>query len=61
MTNIEPKTNCQQDPAATPDARVDSARREAIGKIGKFAAYTAPVMLAVLTGEARAQGASATT
>jgi hypothetical protein len=54
---MEPKTNCQDDPAAS-DVQVDSARREAIGKIGKFAAYTAPAMLAMLTGEARAQGAS---
>ncbi|MDO9562501.1 MAG: hypothetical protein Q7J60_12840 [Bradyrhizobium sp.] len=56
MKKMEPESDCQ-DPAST-DLQVDSARREAIGKIGKFAAYTAPAMLAVLTGEARAQGAS---
>lgn len=60
MTDLEPKTNCQSDPAAA-DLQVDIARREAIGKIGKFAAYTAPAMLAVLVGEARAQGASTPT
>jgi hypothetical protein len=57
MKNLEPKTDGQDNPAAT-DSQVDSARREAIGRIGKFAAYTAPVMLVMLTGEARAQGAS---
>jgi hypothetical protein len=43
----------QNDQATGPE--VDSARREAIGRIGKFAAYTAPAMLAMLTSEARAQ------
>jgi hypothetical protein len=57
MQSIEPKADGRDDPAAT-DLEVDSARREAIGRIGKFAAYTAPAMLAMLTGEARAQGAS---
>jgi hypothetical protein len=57
MQKIEQKTDCQDVPAAT-DSQVDDARREAIGKIGKFAAYTAPALLAMLTGEARAQGLS---
>ncbi|MDP3690333.1 hypothetical protein [Bradyrhizobium sp.] len=56
MKKMEPESDCQD--TASTDLQVDSARREAIGKIGKFAAYTAPAMLAVLTGEARAQGAS---
>ncbi|MDP1866508.1 MAG: hypothetical protein Q8L13_09235 [Bradyrhizobium sp.] len=59
MKSIEPKTNSQDDAKAR-DSQVDSARREAIGRIGKFAAYTAPAMLAMLAGEARAQGASNT-
>ena len=57
MQNIEQKTDCQDDPAAT-DLEVDGARREAIARMGKFAAYTAPAMLAMLTGEVRAQGIS---
>jgi hypothetical protein len=57
MPKVEQKTDCQDDPAAT-DSEVDGARREAIGRIGKFAAYTAPAMLAMLTGEVRAQGIS---
>ncbi len=57
MKSIEPKAESQDDPART-DSQVDSTRREAIGRIGKFAAYTAPAMLAMLTGEAKAQGAS---
>ena len=55
--NMEPKANHRDEPAAI-DPSVDTARREAIGRIGKFAAYTAPAMLAMLAGEARAQGAS---
>ena len=50
--------NNVSDESATNDPQTDSTRREAIGKIGKFAAYTAPAMLAMLTGEAKAQGAS---
>lgn len=57
MPSIEPKSDCQDEPAAT-DVAVDRARREAIGRIGKFAAYTAPAMLAMLTGEAKAVGVS---
>lgn len=57
MQKIEPKTDCPDSPAAT-DSGVDSARREAIERIGKFAAYTAPAMLAMLTGEVRAAGIS---
>jgi hypothetical protein len=57
MQNSEQKTDRQDDSAAT-DSEVDGARREAIGRIGKFAAYTAPAMLAMLTGEVRAQGIS---
>lgn len=56
--NTEPKADRQSEPAAI-DPQVDSARREAIGRIGKFTAYTAPAMLAMLASEARAQGASA--
>jgi hypothetical protein len=59
MQNIEQKTDCQDDPAAT-GSEVDGARREAIERIGKFAAYTAPAMLAMLTSEVRAQGISNT-
>jgi hypothetical protein len=59
MQKIAPKADCQDEPAAT-DLEVDSARREAIGRIGKFAAYTAPAMLAMLTGEAKAAGISTT-
>jgi hypothetical protein len=59
MQKIEQKTDCKDDRAAT-DSEVDSTRRAAIGRIGKFAAYTAPAMLAMLTGEARAQGLSRT-
>ena len=55
MQKTEQKADCQDDPAAT---EVDGARREAIERIGKFAAYTAPAMLAMLTGEVRAQGTS---
>jgi hypothetical protein len=54
---MEPNAD-RQDDAATTEPAVDTARREAIGRIGKFAAYTAPAMLAMLTSEARAQGAS---
>jgi hypothetical protein len=57
MRRIEQETDRQDDPAAT-GPEVDNARREAIGRIGKFAAYTAPAMLAMLTGEVRAQGIS---
>jgi hypothetical protein len=57
MQKIEQKT--KDDPAAT-DSEVDGARRQAIERIGKFAAYTAPAMLAMLTSEVRAQGASNT-
>jgi len=55
MRQTEQKADCQDDPVAT---EVDCARREAIERIGKFAAYTAPAMLAMLTSEVRAQGAS---
>jgi hypothetical protein len=57
MQSIEPKTDRQDDTAAS-DPAVDTARREAIGRIGKFAAYTAPAMLAMLTSQARAAGGS---
>ena len=57
MKILEPKTSSPDGPPLN-DLQVDTARREAIGRIGKFAAYTAPAMLAMLTSEARAQGAS---
>jgi hypothetical protein len=57
MQRIEQQNDRQDDAAAT-DSKVDGARREAIERIGKFAAYTAPAMLAMLTGEVRAQGIS---
>jgi hypothetical protein len=60
MRKIEQKTDRENDLAAT-DSELDGARREAIQRIGKFAAYTAPAMLAMLTGEARAQGISRNT
>jgi hypothetical protein len=59
MQEIEQKTGCQDNPVAT-DSEVDGARRQAIERIGKFAAYTAPAMLAMLSSEVRAQGASVT-
>jgi hypothetical protein len=59
MQKIEQNTDHQDDPAATV-SEVDGARRQAIGRIGKFAAYTAPAMLAMLTSEVRAQGLSVT-
>ena len=34
---------------------VDAERREALRKLGKYAAYTAPAMLTMLTSEAAAQ------
>jgi hypothetical protein len=57
MQKIEQNNDHQDDPAAT-DSGVDDARREAIQRIGKFAAYTAPAMLAMLTGTEKAAGAS---
>jgi hypothetical protein len=60
MTSEESKDGSQNLPAGTEvtDSQVDGARREAIGRMGKFAAYTAPAMLAMLSGEVRAQGVS---
>jgi hypothetical protein len=57
MKSIESKTDSKDDPAAS-DSQVDGARREAIGKIGKFAAYTAPAMLAMLASEKKAHADS---
>jgi hypothetical protein len=59
MQKMDQKTDRQDNPAAT-DSEVDGARRKAIERIGKFAAYTAPAVLAMLTSEVRAQGASNT-
>jgi hypothetical protein len=56
MQRIEQETDCPDDQAT--DSEVDGARRKAIERIGKFAAYTAPAMLAMLTGEVRAAGIS---
>ena len=39
----------------TEDENLDLSRREAISRIGKFAIYTSPALLAMLTGEAYAQ------
>lgn len=38
--------------------KVDEARREALVKIARFSAYTAPALLVMLTGAAYAQGDS---
>jgi hypothetical protein len=54
---IMENTNSQDDPPVN-DLQVDNARREAIRRLGKFAAYTAPAMLAMLASETKAQGAS---
>jgi hypothetical protein len=40
----------------TKDKQVLQDRRDAMRKIGRFSAYTAPALLALLTGEAYAQG-----
>jgi hypothetical protein len=39
---------------------VDESRREALRTIARFGAYTAPGMLAIMTGEAYAQGSRLT-
>lgn len=39
-------------------ANTDSTRREAILKIGRFGAYTAPALLIMMTGNAYAQADS---
>jgi hypothetical protein len=48
----------QSDATANNEQNADEERREALRKLGKYAAYTAPAMLAMLTGEAYAQGDS---
>ena len=42
------------------DESIDPSRREAIRQIGRFAAYTAPGLLVMLTGTAYAQSYSIT-
>jgi hypothetical protein len=37
---------------------VDSERREAIRRLGKYAGYTAPALLALLTSQAAAQASN---
>jgi hypothetical protein len=38
---------------------VDSKRREAIRQLGRYAGYTAPMLLALMTSEAAAQRSGA--
>jgi|GEM_PF-3585455 len=41
-----------------PDDPVDQSRRDALKVIGRFGAYTAPGMIAMMTGQAYAQGSN---
>ena len=49
-TQIQPS-----DRRPSKDSIIDEARRDAIRRVGKYAAYTAPALLAMLTGKAYAQ------
>jgi hypothetical protein len=45
-----------REPIPDTAGEVDENRREALRTIARFGAYTAPGMLAIMTGEAYAQG-----
>ena len=47
-------------PPAEQSAQVDEERREALRQMARFGAYTAPALLAMLSGEAHAQGSDPT-
>jgi len=55
-------TEDKQVPGASSDRQrdesVDQSRRDALQMIGRFGAYTAPGMLALMTGQAYAQGST---
>jgi hypothetical protein len=46
------------DPEVQADQTRDQSRREALQRLGKYSAYTAPFLLAMLSSEAAAQGFS---
>ena len=45
-------------PAHADDEAVDEGRREALAKLGRYGAYTAPALLGLLVGTKLAEAAS---
>ena len=58
MSSMIDPVRQEEESAEGPEQLERESRRQAIARLGKYAVYTAPALLAMLTGEARAQGDS---